>query len=122
MENNGLTGERIEPSQGDGYKISTPHGYIDYRPRPEDDTNEIWWVESHKKGHGSELVDLMMKHHPAGAIAWGVVSQSGRGLMEKWHRNHPNIHCVTGSHDGQFDPFGNDDDQDDDDWLDDDYE
>jgi hypothetical protein len=101
----------IEPSQGDGWKISTPHGYIDYRH--EDGVNEVWWVESDQRGHGSELVDLMQENHPAEAIAWGATSQSGEGLMKKWHRLNPDVECITGVHEGQFDPFGNDDDFDD---------
>lgn len=117
MESGEFTGDmRIEPSQGDGFKITTPFGYIDYRPRPEDGVNEIWWIESKKKGHGSQLVDLMQKHHPAEVIAWGVTSHAGEGLMEKWHRNHPDIQCSTGAHDGQFDPFEHDDEDDDLDW------
>ena len=50
-------GAVVSVSQGDGFKITTPHGHIDYRHA--DGTNEIWWVESHKKGHGSDLVDAM---------------------------------------------------------------
>jgi hypothetical protein len=93
----------IEPSQGDGWKIQTPHGYIDYRHA--DGINEIWWVESNKRGHGSELVDLMQKHHPAETIAWGVTSGAGRGLMKKWHRMHPEVEYDDTPHEGQFDPF-----------------
>jgi hypothetical protein len=98
---------RPEPSQGDGYKISSPHGYIDYRPV--DGTNEIWWVESNKRGHGSQLVDAMMKHHPAEAVAWGATSEAGEGLRKKWHRNNPQVADATGGErvpfEGQFDPF-----------------
>lgn len=116
MESGGFTGDvRIEPSQGDGFKITTPFGYIDYRPRPEDGVNEIWWVESRRKGHGSQLVDLMLKHHPAEAIAWGVTSQAGEGLMRKYHREHPRIECIEGAHEGQFDPFGHEEEEDEDD-------
>lgn len=104
---------KIESSQDDGWKISTPFGYIDYRHRADDSVNEIWWVESSRRGHGSELVDLMQQHHPAQAIAWGVTSQSGSALMRKWHTAHPEIGCVEGAHDGQFDPFEHTDTQDD---------
>jgi ATP-dependent DNA ligase len=101
----------IEPSQGDGWKITTPHGFIDYRHVPDSDTNEIWWVESRKKGHGSELVDLMQKRHPAGNIAWGVTSLAGEALMKRWHAAHPEIGCETGAHEGQFDPFGHEEEE-----------
>lgn len=101
---------KIEPSQGDGWKITTPHGYIDYRHRPEDSVNEIWWVESHKQGHGSELVHLMQKHHPAGTIAWGVTSRAGNALMHRWHKANPDIGYSDYPHEGQFDPYGYDDD------------
>ena len=96
----------ITPSQGDGWLIRTSFGYIDYRHLPDQSTNEIWWVESKKKGHGSELVDLMQRNHPADAIAWGAVSKAGEGLMRKWHAAHPEVECVEGAHEGQFDPFG----------------
>ena len=95
----------IKPSQGDGWKIETPYGYIDYRNDEDNDINEIWWVESHRKGHGSELVDLMQQQHPAGSIAWGATSLAGEGLMRKWHLNHPDIECLNGDHEGQFNPF-----------------
>lgn len=100
----------IQPSQGDGWIIKTPYGYIDYRHDASNDTNEIWWIESHKKGHGSQLVDLMQLQHPAGNIAWGATSISGENLMNKWHRLHPNITCITGDHEGQFNPFDHDED------------
>lgn len=97
-------GYKIEPDQGDGWKITTPHGYIQYRNDPEESTNEIWWVQSEKKGHGSELVDLMQKHHPAETIAWGITSGAGRGLMKKYHRNNPHIDYSDHPHEGQFNP------------------
>ena len=100
-----LEGIRVEQSQGDGWIIRTDFGYIDYRPNPDEDTNEIWWVESKRRGHGSELVDLMQKQHPASNIAWGVTSGAGEGLMKKWHREHPDVGCIEGDHEGQFDPF-----------------
>lgn len=87
----------------DGFVIKTEHGMIDFRPT--EDSNEIWWVESKKKGHGSELVDLMQKHSPREAIAWGITSKSGEGLRKKWHRNNQHIQSITGPHEGQFDPF-----------------
>jgi len=109
----------IKPSQGDGWKIETPNGYIDYRHDEDGDVNEIWWVESNRRGHGSELIDLMQQEHPANNIAWGATSLAGEGLMRKWHRNHPDVECLTGDHEGQFNPFNifdhdeSDDDEDD---------
>lgn len=89
------------------YVIRTKFGYIEYVHKDEwgDSVNEVWWVESKKKGHGSELVDLMQKNHPAEAIAWGVTSQSGKALADKWHRNNPEIDRIEGPHEGQFNPF-----------------
>lgn len=95
----------VEPSQGDGWIIRTPYGYIDYRHDADEDVNEIWWVESKKRGHGSELVDLMQKQHPASTVAWGITSSGGEALMNKWCAAHPEIDCVDGAFDGQFDPF-----------------
>lgn len=110
----------IAPSQGDGWKITTPWGYIDYRHRPEESTNEIWWVESHKHKHGSELVDLMQKHHPAETVAWGATSSSGRELMNRWHKANPDIgKDDSGPFEGQFDPFDHSDSEED--YEDDDY-
>lgn len=99
----------IQPSQDDGWVIKTQYGYIDYRHDDNNDINEIWWVESHKKGHGSELVDLMQQQHPASSIAWGATSLDGEKLMKKWHGRHPEIECITGDHEGQFNPFADDD-------------
>jgi hypothetical protein len=96
----------------DGWVIRTPYGYIDYVHKPEDDANEIWWVESKRKGHGKELVDLMQATHPASTVAWGVTSPEGRHLMKSWCDKHPEIDCMTGAHEGQFDPFGHDDEDD----------
>lgn len=90
----------------DGWIIRTPYGYIDYRHVPEEDTNEIWWVESRKRGHGSELVNLMQKYHPAGTIAWGLTNSGGKALMKKYHANNPHIDYISGPHDGQFNPGG----------------
>ena len=56
---------KIRPSQGDGWRIDTDYGYIDYRHN--EGVNEIWWLESNQKGGGSKLVDLMMKYHPVDA-------------------------------------------------------
>ncbi len=116
------TGEpySIAPSQGDGYKITTPYGHIDYRPTA--DANEIWWVESHKKGHGSELVDLMQKHHPSDTIGWGVTTPDGKGLRDKWHAAHPNVGQYNGAFEGQFDPSGDNYGEDATDEEDDDYD
>ena len=96
---------KITPSQGDGWLITTPYGEIEYTNNDADSVNEIWWIESKKRGHGSQLVDLMQKYHPADAIAWGVTSTSGEGLMHKWHKAHPEIECIEGDHEGQFNPF-----------------
>jgi hypothetical protein len=97
----------LEPKD-DGWVIRTPYGYIDYVH--DEDVNEIWWIESKKKGHGTELIDLMQATHPASTIAWGVTSRSGEGLMKKWHKLHPEIDCATGAHEGQFDPFNHEED------------
>lgn len=101
-----------ESSQGDGYKIITDYGYIEYRPVNDegDFINEIWWVQSNKSGGGTRLVNLMMKENPSHAIAWGVTSQLGKKLMESWHRKNPNILCIKGPLEGQFDPYGQSDD------------
>lgn len=99
---------KIIKSQGDGWKITSPHGEIEYRIIEDEDgetINEIWWVESSKPGHGTELVNYMLKEHPANAIAWGVTSHSGEKLMEKFHRLYPKIQCIKGVHEGQFNPF-----------------
>lgn len=99
---------RIEPSQGDGFKITTPHGYIDYRPTKEGH-NEIWWIESHKRGHGAELMDLMLKHHPTKEVAWGATSTAGQAFRKKWHRANRHVQDADGGErvpfEGQFDPF-----------------
>jgi hypothetical protein len=97
----------VSESQGDGVKIQTPHGYIDYRHRPDEGTNEIWWVESHKRGHGSALVDMMQKNHPAASIGWGVTTPDGKGLRDRWHAAHPDVEKQDGAFEGQFDPSGN---------------
>ena len=96
---------KIRPSQGDGWRIDTNYGYIDYRHDDYENVNEVWWVESRQKGGGSKLVDLMMKHHPAEAVSWGVTSEAGEGLMNKWHSNNPDIEMIHEPHEGQFDPF-----------------
>jgi len=93
----------ITVSQSDGFFLTTEHGCIEFRPVEE--TNEIWWVESKKPGHGSILVDLMQSHYPAKTIAWGETSESGFALMEKWHKNHPEIEKISGAHENQFNPF-----------------
>jgi hypothetical protein len=98
----------IHPSQGDGWIITTPHGFIDYRPNPEGEINEIWWIESNKRGHGTQLIDLMQTQHPATAIAWGITSQAGKALAQSWHKKHPEIEALTGPHEGQFDPYNHD--------------
>ncbi len=120
-------GVTIKPSQGDGYKIESPHGYIDYRHNPQEGMNEIWWVESKKKGHGSKLVDMMQSQHPASTIGWGVTTEAGKGLRDKWHAAHPEIEQANGAFEGQFDPSGNnygedgEDDDFDDDFDDEDF-
>ena len=102
--NTNLDGFRIEESQGDGWLISTEWGHIDYRPT-DCGVNEIWWIESHKRGHGCELVDLMQSSHPADHIAWGATSEAGAALMEKYHRLHPEISFCNETHEGQYNPF-----------------
>lgn len=96
---------KIRPSQGDGWRIDTNYGYIDYRHDDYENVNEVWWVESRQRGGGSKLVDLMMKHHPAEAVSWGVTSDAGERLMNKWHRDNPDIEMIHEPHEGQFDPF-----------------
>ena len=98
---------KVERSQGDGWRITTDYGFVDYVHNDLDSTNEVWWIESHKRGHGSELLDLMMKQHPADTIAWGVTSHSGKKLRDKYHKLHPEIYQSNYPHDGQFDPSGN---------------
>ncbi len=109
----------IEQSQGDSWKITTPFGYVDYRHSPDTSINEIWWIESHKRGHGSVLIDLMQQYHYADMIAWGIATEGGKHLMQKWHERYPEITCAMGAHDGQFDPFDKYDDDNDDDSMDD---
>ena len=107
------SGYHVEPSQGDGWRLVSPYGHIDYRHDPsEGGHNEIWWVESHRKGHGSQLVDWMQQEHPASSIAWGATSAAGDVLRERWHAKNPNVHDFTsGPFEGQFDPFGHEDDE-----------
>jgi GNAT superfamily N-acetyltransferase len=97
----------IRPDQGDGFKITTPHGFIQYRPT--DHANEIWWIESHRRNHGRELMDLMLKHHPHEAVAWGATSSSGEAFRERWHAANPHVLDADEGHrqpfEGQFDPF-----------------
>ena len=114
---------QITRSQGDGWKITTPQGYIDYRHNAEEGTNEIWWVETNKKGkgHGKRLVDLMQMAHPATTVGWGVTTGDGKALRDSWHRNNPGVEMSDGAFDGQYDPSGNNYGQDEDDF-DDDYE
>jgi len=108
----GASDYTIKRSQGDGWVIRTQHGYIDYRHNDDEDTNEIWWVESHKKDHGSELIDLMQLRHPANNIAWGATSIAGERLMHKWHESHPDVLCITGDHEGQYNPFDHEEEYD----------
>jgi len=100
---------KIERSQGDGWKITTPYGYIDYRHNPEDGNNEIWWVESkvRGKGYGKKLVDLMQMAHPAASIGWGVTTPEGKDLRDSWHKKNPGVEAYNGAFEGQFDPSGN---------------
>ena len=117
MKLRSITESHTLEQKDDGWVIRTPYGYIDYVHKDEDDVNEIWWVESSKRGHGPELVDLMQATHPASTIAWGVTSAAGEGLMKKWHRLHPEIEMAVGAHEGQFDPFGHDEEDDYDDDI-----
>lgn len=103
---NKLANYKKEVSQGDGWKITTNYGYIDYRYNPDDGgINEIWWIESNEPGGGTKLVDLMMNESPAEAIAWGVTSKQGEEFMKRYHAKHPDIMCITGPFEGQFDPY-----------------
>ena len=119
---------KITRSQGDGWKITTPQGYIDYRHDASQDANEIWWVEASPggKGYGKRLVDLMQTAHPATTIAWGVTTPEGKNLRDSWHRKNPHIEQANGAFEGQFDPSGNnygeDEDFEDDEDFDDDFE
>lgn len=94
-------------SQGDGWKITTDYGFIDYRPVEDngDLVNEIWYVESATPGGGTKLVDFMMVENPATAIAWGATSRQGEEFMKRWHAKHPDIACYTGDFEGQFNPY-----------------
>ena len=120
---------QITRSQEDGWKITTPHGYIDYRHNPDEGTNEIWWVEAKKrgKGHGKKLVDLMQTAHPADTVGWGVTTPEGKDLRDSWHKKNPHVQMADGAFEGQYDPSGNnygqDEDEDDfDDFEDEDEE
>ncbi len=33
--------------------------------------------------------------------------------MRRWHAAHPEVECVTGAHEGQFDPFQHEDEPED---------
>ena len=105
-----------EPSQGDGWKITTDYGFIEYRPVEDghgDPLNEIWYIESKTPGGGTKLVDFMMRENPADSIAWGATSLQGEAFMKRWHAKHPNVQCVTGDFDGQFNPYDPRDEEDD---------
>jgi hypothetical protein len=105
---------RIREDQGDGFRIDTDFGNIQYRPV--DGDNEVWWIESHKRGGGNKLMDLMLQHHPCESVSWGATSQQGQSFREKWHKEHPEILDATyGAREpfeGQFDPYESDDDGD----------
>ena len=115
---------KIERSQGDGWKITIPQGYIDYRHDPNQGVNEIWWVEANKrgKGYGKRLVDLMQMAHPATTVAWGVTTPDGKDLRDSWHKKNAGIEQSDGAFEGQFDPSGNNygEDGDDEDFEDED--
>lgn len=116
---------QIKRSQGDGWVITTPQGYIDYRHNADQDVNEIWWVETKVKGrgHGKRLVDLMQMAHPASAIGWGVTTPDGKALRDSWHKKNSNIEAYNGAFEGQFDPSGNNYGEDEDeDFEDEDFE
>lgn len=115
----------IREDQGDGHRIDTPHGFIQYRPTQH--ANEVWWIESHKRNHGRELMRLMLEHHPHTAVAWGATSEAGQAFRERWHAKNPHVADAEGGEripfEGQFDPFDHgEDDVEDDDWFDDDEE
>ncbi len=107
---------RIREDQGDGYRIDTPHGFVQYRPT--EHANEIWWIESHKKGHANHLMDLMLQHHPHDSVAWGATSEAGQAFRERWHAKNPHVTDFDGGErvpfEGQFDPFDHGEEPDDD--------
>lgn len=121
---------QIKRSQGDGWVITIPQGYIDYRHDPVQDANEIWWVEAKVKGkgYGKKLVDLMQMAHPASTIGWGVTTPDGKDLRDSWHQKNPKVDQHNGAFEGQFDPSGNnygedeDEEFDDEDDFDDEFE
>ena len=108
--NNPGVQHRIREDQGDGFRIDTDFGFIQYRPV--DGDNEIWWIESKKKGGGTQLMDLMVEHHPCETVSWGATSQAGQSFREKWHNAHPDIQDATDGEripfDSQFDPYEDD--------------
>lgn len=58
----------------------------------------------------------MMQENPANAIAWGVTSYEGEEFMKRYHKKHPDIQCITGPFEGQFDPYQHPEEQVDEDW------
>lgn len=101
---------KIKEDQGDGFRIGSDVGFIQYRPV--DDTNEIWWIESRTRGGGAKLLQWMLQHHPAKYIAWGATSEAGQAFRERWHAAHPEVGDATGGarepFEGQFDPYARD--------------
>lgn len=93
--------------QGDGFRIDTDFGFIQYRPL--EYANEVWWVESHRRGGGDVLMDLMLHHHPTDIVAWGATSAAGQAFRKKWHAAHPSVADATDGvrepFEGQFDPY-----------------
>jgi len=118
--NPGAAGHQIREDQQDGFRIDTGSGFIQYRPL--EGVNEIWWIESRKRGGGAELMDLMMRHHPADTVAWGATSESGQAFRKKWHAAHPGVADATEGDrvpfEGQFDPYDQGHDETDDEFDD----
>lgn len=100
-------GHRIREDQGDGFRIDTDFGFIQYRPA--EGCNEVWWIESHRRGGGAKLMGLMLQHHPAEVVAWGATSVAGQAFRKKWHAAHPEVDDATAGgrvpFEGQFDPY-----------------
>jgi len=107
VERHSLGGFRHEEDEHGGHRITSDHGTIEYVPSG--DTNQVWWVESRRRGHAGELMAEMLKAHPAEYVEWGATSGQGQAFRESWHRKNPDVKDATGGErvpfDGQFDPY-----------------
>lgn len=96
--------QRVGSDDENSHVIRSPHGYIDYTHNPgSPSVNEVWWVEKtdpDARGVGMGLVEQMQQRHPADEIHWGGVSESGRDLMQKFHRAHPEVRGRWADNDG----------------------